>query len=166
MSMHRATKESLIGDVLLFNNEIEPPAETIKDSFAMNHIDIISLDGFDGNPVTPTTGRYEIYARTDIGGGFKLLFEHGLVDAKKTGGSSLPDGVAIDSRFVGFPLAFKIVPVGVDVALAYRVAIKQSSVQLGRTVPIETSARGGVAVPVFTQDQTTQSLDLLFSCPP
>lgn len=133
MTMKRVSKEALIGDTLLFNSETDDQIDRIHHSFAMNHIDIISLDALDdGNPVTPTTGTYEIYAKTDIDGGFKLVPERGSFLATLTGGSGLPDGVAVGASFTGFPIEFKIVPTGVDVAVAYRVDIKQSSVQLSK----------------------------------
>ena len=34
----------------------------------MNHIDIISLDALDGDPVTPTTGTYTVYDLRSIDG--------------------------------------------------------------------------------------------------
>lgn len=163
MAVKRVKKEALITETILFvNSDKENEFESISPSFAMNHIDIISLD-VSGDPVTPTTGSFDIFARTDIDGGFKRIDERTNYPANLTGGSGLADGVAVDAKFIGFPLEFKIVPNGVDVAVSYRVNIKQSSNQLGRSTPLETSDRGGVAVPVFVQDQTTQSLDLLFT---
>lgn len=152
MAMKRVSKESLIGSTLLFNAETDSEIEQIEHSFAMNHIDVISLDGLDGNPVIPTTGTYEIYVRTDIDGGFKLIPERGSLEAIKTGGSILADGIAEGVSFTGFPLEFKIVPTGVDVAAAYRVDIKQSSVQLSK-IPddfIDSFNREGVSTVLNT----------------
>jgi len=161
MTMKRINKEALINSTIFFTQNDET-IDRVEHSFAMNHIDIISLDG-SGDPVTPTTGSFDIFVRTDVNGGFKRITERSNYPANLTGGSKLSDGVAVDAKFVGFPLEFKIVPsIDINIAVSYRVNIKQSSVQLGR-VPIETSARGDVAIPVFVQDQTTQSLDLLFT---
>lgn len=162
MAVKRVSKEALIGATILFNAETDIESESISPNYAYNIIDIISLDGLKGSPVTPTAGTFEIFVRTDIGGGFKRLCERSSFQAKLSGGSSMADGMAVDAKFIGYPLEFKIAPTGVNVAVAYRVSIKQSSVQLGRTTPIETSDRGEVAIPVFVQDQTTGSLDLPF----
>lgn len=162
MAVKRVSKEALIGATLLFNAETDIESESISPNYAYNIIDIISLDGLKGSPVTPTAGTFEIFVRTDIDGGFKRLCERTSFISKFTGGSSMADGMAVDAKFIGYPLEFKIVPTGVNVAVAYRVSIKQSSVQLGRTTPIETSNRGNVAVPVFLQDQTTEALDVPF----
>lgn len=160
MTMKRVCKEAAIGVTILFTQSDET-IDRVEHSFAMNHIDIISLD-VSGDPVTPTTGSFDIFVRTDVDGGFKRITERSNFNAKLTGGSGLADGVAVDAKFVGFPLEFKIVPNAVDVAISYRVDIKQSSVQLGRTTPIETSEEGNIGVPVFIQDQTTPNIDLSF----
>jgi len=162
MSVKRVKKEALITQTIFFKAESENEFESISPSFGYNLIDIIALD-IAGDPVTPTSGSFDIFVRTDIDGGFKRITERSNYPVSLTGGSGLADGVALEAKFVGFPLEFKIVPNNVDVAVSYRVNIKQSSVQLGLATPVETSGRGTLGVPVFIQDQTTQSLDLLFS---
>ncbi len=129
MTMIRLSKEALIGSVISFAHD-DTTTDRLNPQFAMNHIDVISLDGLNGSPVIPTVGTFEIYVRTDIDGGFKRLPDRGVLDATKTGGSASGDGVVIGASFAGFPLEFKIVPVGVDVATAYRVDLKQGSDQL------------------------------------
>jgi len=131
MAVKRVSKEALIGETILFvNSDKENELESISPSFMSNQIDIISLDGLKGSPALPTAGTFNIYARTDIDGGFKLVTTNSSMSAIRAGGSLLDDGVAEGATFIGFPLEIKIVPVGVDVAIAYRVDIKQSSVQL------------------------------------
>lgn len=162
MSVKRVKKEALITETILFvNSDKENEFESISPNFAYNLIDIISLDS-GGDAVLPTSGSFAIYAKTDIDGGFKRITSHSNYSAKVTGGSTLADGAAIDATFIGFALEFKIVPNNVDVAVSYRVSIKQSSSQVGLTVPIETSNRGGIGVPIFDQDQTTEALDVPF----
>lgn len=161
MAVKRVKKEALIAETILFEAESDSEFESISPSFAYNLIDIISLD-IGGNPVTPTVGTFNIFARTDLNGGFKRITERSNYPGKLTGGSGLTDGEAVDAKFIGFPLEFKIIPNGVDVAVSYRVNIKQSSSQVGLTTPIETSGRGCVGVPIFVQDQTTESLDVPF----
>lgn len=162
MSVKRVKKEALIGETILFvNSDKDDEFESISPNYAYNLIDIISLD-VSGNAVLPTSGSFDIYAKTDVDGGFKRVSAHSNYPANKTGGSTLADGVSIDATFIGFPLELKIVPNSVDIAVSYRVNIKQSSSQVGLTVPIETSNRGTVGVPIFDQDQTTEALDIPF----
>ena len=162
MSMIRLSKSALINQSISFT-----ASDGVNPHYMANFIDIISLDGVDGSPVIPTIGAFEIYAKTDIDGGFKKLPNRGSLDATKTGGSALADGLAVGATFEGFPLEFKIVPVDVDVAAAYVVHIKQASNQLDRTPDdfinsFETSDRGGTGLAVFVQDQTTGLLDVPF----
>lgn len=166
MAVKRVKKEALVSQTILFTAETDAEFEAISPSYGYNLIDIISLDGLNGSPVIPTTGSYNVFARTDKDGGFKLLTDNGSLDATKTGGSALADGVAVGASFIDFPLEFKIVPTGVDVAVAYRVHIRQSSVQLNK-IPddfirsFETSEEGTTALGVFIQDQTTPNINLI-----
>ena len=131
MAVKRVSKEALIGETILFvTSDKESEHESISPSFMSNQIDIISLDAVGGGPVIPTAGTFNIFARTDVDGGFKLVTTNGSMNAILTGGSLLPDGVALGSSFMGLPLEIKIVPTDVNVATAYRVSIKQASVQL------------------------------------
>lgn len=167
MPMKRVSKEALIGQTIIFDHQTDDETDKIIHSHAMNHIDIISLDGLNGSPVIPTVGTFSIYVKTDEDGGFKSVPDNGLLSATKTGGSLLADGVAVGSNFVGFPLAIKIVPNGVDVAVAYRVSIKQSSVQLNKTPDnfinsFDVSNRDVPGLGVYLQDQTAETLDVPF----
>jgi hypothetical protein len=80
----------------------------------------------DGSPATPTAGTYEITVQDMNDGGYKSISDNGSLDATKTGGTGLADGVQVGASFLGNPLAIKIVPTGVDVAAAYRVTVKQN----------------------------------------
>lgn len=130
MAVKRVSKEALIGETILFvNSDKENEFESISPSFSYNLIDIISLDGLGGNPLTPNQGQYNIFVQTDEDSGFKIVSDNGSIDASKTGGSSLSDGIQEGAVFVGVPLSIKIVPKNVN-APAYRVFIKQLSSQL------------------------------------
>ncbi len=119
-------KQALIGEEIeLFANSGEQ-IERVDSNYPVNYVDIISLDGLDGEPVTPTAGTFSIYVKTSDSGGYKALSDNGELSADLTGGSSLVDGVAEGASFYGNPFGIKIVPVGVDVAAAYEVIIKQN----------------------------------------
>lgn len=133
MAVKRVFKEALIGETITFvNSDKEAEFESISPSFAYNLIDIISLDGLGGNPLTPSQGQYDIYVQTDEEAGFKLVADNGSIDATTTGGSMLADGIQEGAVFVGVPISIKVIPKGVN-APAYRVLIKQLSSQLTKT---------------------------------
>lgn len=152
MAVKRVFKEALIGASILFvNSDKENEFESISPSFPFNSIDIISLD-VSGNPVTPTTGFYQILVKTDVNGGFKTLSSNGQLDATLTGGSLLVDGEAFSIDFIGLPIEIKIVPVGVDVAVSYRVLIKQASdAGIGMPVKHETKSLSAKGLTPITQ---------------
>lgn len=129
MSVNRVQKEALIGATITFDAEADTTPDVINPSSPSNFVDVISLDGLDGAPVIPTVGTYEIHVQTDVDGGFKSIADNGSLAAGKTGGSALVDGIAEGGSFTGLPLKIKIVPTGVDVAVAYRAIVKQVSVQ-------------------------------------
>jgi len=128
MSVRRIEKEALIGATITFDQSGDQK-ERVDPSSPNNFIDVISLDGLGGIPVIPTTGTYEIHVKTDENGGFKAISDNGSLAATKTGGSALADGIAEGASFTGLPIAIKIVPTTTDVAVAYRVLIKQTSAQ-------------------------------------
>jgi len=128
MTVRRIQKEALIAATITFTQSDEP-IQKIDANSPNNFIDVISLDGLAGSPVTPAVGTFEIFVKTDVDGGFKAIADNGSLAAGKTGGSGLADGIAEGASFTGLPLEIKIVPTGTDVAVAYRVAIKQTSVQ-------------------------------------
>lgn len=128
MTVRRVEKEALIAATITFD-QTDSVDERIDPSSPNNFIDVISLDGLGGVPVIPTTGSYEIHVKTDENGGFKAISDNGSLAATKTGGSALADGIAEGSSFTGLPIAIKIVPTSTDVAVAYRVLIKQTSSQ-------------------------------------
>lgn len=125
MTAKRVDKEALIAETITFTPETSD--DKLDPNLINNYIDVISLDGLGGSVVTPTAGTYEITYKTDENGGFKSITDNGSLAATKTGGSGLADGVAEGASFVGLPIAIKIVPTSTDVAVAYRVFIKQSS---------------------------------------
>jgi len=128
MTVRRVQKEALIAATITFDqSDIEN--DRIDPNSPNNFVDVISLDGLGGVPVIPTTGTYEIHVKTDENGGFKALADNGSLPAAKTGGSALADGFAEGSSFTGLPLEIKIVPTATDVAVAYRVTIRQTSAQ-------------------------------------
>jgi hypothetical protein len=124
MSYNFVNQEALIGATITFN--ADNGANAITPTLVHNFVDVVSLDGLDGSPVTPTAGTYEITVQDMNDGGFKSITDNGSLDATKTGGTGLADGVQIGASFLGNPVAIKIVPTGVDVAVAYRVSIKQN----------------------------------------
>lgn len=155
MAVKRVFKEALINENTLFvvgDNEFE----SISPSFAYNLIDIISLDGLGGNAVTPTAGNYKVYAKTDAGGGFKLISSPSNINANLTGGSSLPDGLAGGLSFIGLALEIKIVPSDIDVAVAYRVFIKQSSSQLNSNDSVGKVEIQNTSITAFDEKRTAQ----------
>ncbi len=128
MTVHRVEKEALIASTITFT-QADSQTELIDPNSPNNFIDVISLDGLGGSPVIPTAGTFEIFLKTDEDGGFKAIADNGSLAAGKTGGSALADGIAEGASFTAMPLEIKIVPTGTDVAVAYRVLIKQTSAQ-------------------------------------
>lgn len=122
----RFTKEALIGVTTIFDGQNDPRHERIEAGLAHVFIDIVSLDGVGGAPVTPGAGTYEITFQDTEGGGFKTITDNGSLDATRTGGSVAADGVQLGASFSGNPLKIKIIPTGVTVAAAYKVQIKQN----------------------------------------
>lgn len=129
MTVRRVEKEALVGATIIFNAETDSEHERIDPSSPNNFIDVISLDGLDGSPAIPGAGTYAITVKTDKDGGFKAISDNGSLAGSKTGGSALADGIAEGASFTGLPLEIKIIPTGITVAIAYRVLIKQTSVQ-------------------------------------
>lgn len=125
MPVSKKTKQALIGDTITFDAYTDPGPNALDPELFSNFVDVVSLDGINGVPVIPTAGDFLIYAQTTPQGGFKALSDNGTLAATKTGGSALADGIAEGASFSGVPLAIKIVPTGVDVAVAYRVDITQ-----------------------------------------
>ena len=128
MTVRRVNKEALIGATITFDQS-GPEGVRIDPNSPNNFIDVISLTGLGGSPVTPGAGTYEIHVKTDADGGFKAIADNGSLAGSKTGGSALADGIAEGASFTGLPIAIKIVPTGITVAVAYRVLIKQTSAQ-------------------------------------
>ena len=128
MTVRRVEKEALIASTIIFD-QTGSDHEQIDPNSPNNFIDVISLDGLGGSPVIPGAGTYEIHVKTDENGGFKAISDNGSLAGGKTGGSALADGIAEGASFTGLPIAIKIVPAGITVAAAYRVLIKQTSVQ-------------------------------------
>ncbi len=127
MVANRTAKEALIGATITFVARTDPGVNALDADATRNFIDVVSLSALGGTPVIPTLGDYLIYAQTSPNGGFKALADNGTLDAAKTGGSALADGLAEGASFAGAPLAIKIVPTSVNVAVAYRVDITQFS---------------------------------------
>ena len=125
MPIDRKTKQALIGESIIFDALTDSGPNVLDVEGVSNFIDIVSLDTLGGSPVIPTFGSYKIYVKTSPQGGFKILSHNGSLKAEKTGGSALADGLAEGADFSGTPLAIKVVPIDVNVAVAYRVDIAQ-----------------------------------------
>ena len=125
MTTKRAKKTALIGESILFTVDDPVFINRIDPNLSHNFVDVVSLDGA-GNPVTPAAGDYMIYVKTNADGGFKALTDGGSLNAALTGGDSMADGLPVGASFGQNPIEIKVVPVGVDVALAYRVLIIQN----------------------------------------
>jgi len=119
-------KEALIGATITFDADTDSEHQKVRPELPHVFVDVISLDALDGSPVIPTAGTYEIFFKDAKDGGFKTIADNGSLAAGKTGGSGLADGVAEGASFSGNPLGIKVVPTGVDVAVAYRVSIRQN----------------------------------------
>ena len=128
MTVRRIQKEALIAATTIFTQS-DIQTELIDPSSPNNFIDVIALDALNGSPVIPTAGTFTISVKTDVNGGFKSISDNGTLAATKTGGSALADGIAEGASFTGLPIEIKIIPSGVDVAVAYRVLVKQTSAQ-------------------------------------
>lgn len=143
MATKRISKEVLIGSEIIFDNQDDDENVAITPNYMSNQIDIISLDGLDGDPVIPSSGTYKIYVQTDEDGPYKTISKGSTVDAVLTGGSANDDGIFHESYHVGLPLKIKIVPVDVVGPVAYRVSIKQNSEQLSKIPDEFIDAFGG-----------------------
>ena len=128
MTVRRVEKEALIAATITFT-QADIQSQLIHPSSPNNFIDVIALDALGGSPVIPTAGTFTISVKTDVDGGFKAVADNGTLAATKTGGSALADGIAEGASFTGLPIEIKVIPSGVDVAVAYRVLIKQTSAQ-------------------------------------
>lgn len=128
MTVRRVQKEALIAATTIFTQS-DIQTESIDPSSPNNFVDVIALSALGGVPVIPTAGTFTITVKTDVNGGFKDIADNGTLAATKTGGSALADGIAEGSSFTGLPIEIKVIPAGVDVAVAYRVLIKQTSAQ-------------------------------------
>jgi len=128
MTVRRVNKEALIGATITFDQS-GPEGVRIDPNSPNNFIDVIALDGLGGSPVIPTAGTFTISVKTDVDGGLKAIADNGTLAATKTGGSALADGIAEGASFTGLPIEIKVIPSGVDVAVAYRVLVKQTSAQ-------------------------------------
>lgn len=122
-----AKKQALIGSEILFITvNTDPLPEIIDPNLVHNFVDITSLDGLGGDPVTPSSGDFNIFVETVPNGGFHALSDNGTISAALTGGSSIVDGTPIRASFAANPNRIKIVPVAVVGAVAYRVSVTQN----------------------------------------
>ncbi len=126
MTTKRKTKQALVGAEVLFTSDDVEAITRIDPNLVRNFVDIISLDGLDGSPVTPSSGDYNIFVKTDAEGGFKSLSDNGTLSALLTGGNTLADGVEEGASFAANPLEIKVVPATIAGAVAYRVTITQN----------------------------------------
>jgi hypothetical protein len=120
------SKQALIGVEIVFSSESTIEHERVDSNYPHNFISITSLSAIEGVHATPTAGVYNIYVKTSKSSGYESILDNGEVDARLTGGDGLADGESISASFDGNPYAVKVVPVGVDVALAYEVNITQN----------------------------------------
>ncbi len=91
-----------------------------------NQFDIISLDGVDGSPALPTTGDYVTLVETSPNGGFKNVTAGGSIAAEKTGGTAQAANINLSGAHTGNINRLKITATGIDVAVAFRVIIRQN----------------------------------------
>jgi len=124
MTAKRMSKEDLVANTITFiqGNEIDEP----NPNFPNGYVDIIALDGLEGNPVIPGAGTFTVSVKTDIDGGFKTV---GTISAAEAAGSAGSDGDAVGLTFTELPLEVKIIPAGVTTATHYRAIFKQTSSQ-------------------------------------
>jgi len=125
--MRLITKEAAVGATIIFDQN-DDEIDRIDPNFVHNFVDVISLTA-GGVPVAPAAGTYTVYVQTEADGGFKLIADPtgGQIDATKTGGSALANGLQIGASFVGNPNAIRVVPAGVSTAINYRVVVKQNA---------------------------------------
>ena len=121
-------KEDVIANSITFTADpgLGGRSQGIKPELPHNFVSIVSLDGPNGNPVAPGAGTYNIYFKDQVKGGFKSIPDNGALDATKTGGSSMADGLELSASFSGNPIEVKVVPAGITVATHYQVTVKQN----------------------------------------
>lgn len=122
--MKRISKEAAVGANVEFSST-DGPFDGLDPNQLEHFVDIVSLDGLGGSPTAPGAGTYAVYYRDTVEGGFKEA-TGSPIDATKTGGSALADGVQVGASFTGNPLAVKIVPAGITTATHYRAEVRQN----------------------------------------
>lgn len=115
-------KIGLVNESILFSIYDESLPEKLLSHLAHNWINIVSLDGND-DPIAPTAGEYNVYVKTSPNTGFELVQQP--LDADKTGGSSMPDGVERGVYYSSIVEEIKITPVSVTGAVSYQVHVRQ-----------------------------------------
>ena len=120
-----------IQELLLTNGEIifevgSGPTK-IRADLPRNFVNIISLDGSDGNPVAPGAGVYNTFVEAVPGSGFQSVADNGTLDATKTGGNSITDGTVLAASFVGPVNRIKVVQTGVTTATHAKITIQQGA---------------------------------------
>lgn len=131
MSTRRVNKQALINQTITFSKDDAEPDDGLRPGYAYNFIDIVTLDGLDGDSCSVLQGEFEVFVKTDELAGFKSIPGGGTLKAVETGGDKLPDGKQKGLVFVGVPIEIKIVPKSVNCS-AYRVFITQLSNQLDK----------------------------------
>ncbi len=99
--------------------------DLIKDH-AHNIIDIICLDGPDGNPVSPTVGMFTVFVERVTNGGFHAISDGGAINASETGGTTTPVGSVTGASYSSNSNRVRIVADSIDVATHVQVTITQN----------------------------------------
>ena len=118
-------RQAEIAEPVVFDVDIGPERMKIIHNLPHIFVDVVSL-GSEGEHVQPTSGTYTVTYKDSREGAFKPVDDNGILLAKNTAGSLMPDGVQRGASFVGNPLVLKITPDAVDVATSYRVTVKQN----------------------------------------
>lgn len=122
----KTTKISPIATTTIFSVNDSNGPDRILAELIQNQVFITSLHSIDFPiPVIPTAGSFSIFVKTTPNGGFHSISDNGVIAAANTGGLLMADGLEKSASFNGSPLEIKIVPSGVDVALAYEVTVMQ-----------------------------------------
>ena len=127
MGYHIAQKELTLvaeGGALIFSLG-KTSQDLIKDH-AHNIIDIICLDGPDGDPVSPTAGMFTVFVERVANGGFHSISDGGVILAPETGGTTVADGSVTGASYSSNSNRVKIVAIDVDVATHVQVTITQN----------------------------------------
>lgn len=118
------------GEIIFDQDDLE--IDRISPNLPHNFFDIISLASLTGDdsaptPALPTAGSYTTVVETSENGGYKAISDGGTIAANKTGGTAQSTDDNLGGSFSGNPQRIKITAAGLDVAVAFRVVVRQNS---------------------------------------